>query len=184
MKLNENLFNNLRLLKSFLIKMTAQTTQNENSNSSSQSTQAAARANTMSNTQVSLTNNIYQDALRIIKISAFLFKIIRAFLTLYINQLINQHANNTFESITNLMSLVNYLFFMEAMQPDFDSLKNQQLNMKQFYQTKQEFLKEFLAGFEPLIQMIASSQSYFAYLIDFKFVQSTLKSATEQRRVD
>ena len=115
----------------------------------------------MSNTQLSFTNNIIQDATKMIKLSSFLFKHLKSLATYYYTELSANLSAKFFNLTLNLCGLINSVFLFEH-QANIDFCFNenecnqntqQQQQQHQYQSIKAEFFKEFSAPFEQFVQL-------------------------------
>ena len=122
--------------------------------------------------QMTLKNNIYLDTAKVVKLSAFLAKILKSFLGLYFDDLFNFLQNEFFNMLTNLLSSVNSILLTESRinsqcltidQNDFKS--SQFVNFpKEYLSIKLDFIKEFSPIYESFLQLIGTNTHYANYM--------------------
>lgn len=149
--LHERLTLNLKLIKITLMRLNS-----INSNS----------CFNLSNTQITLTNNVRLDSSKMIKINSFLFKILKSVLAVYFNELESNMGDCFFELNFNLSALINSLFLIEARIDIVNVRRTQNDPISDFQVIKQEYVKEFGALFESVMQILEGSKNFISYTLN------------------
>ena len=149
--LHERLTLNLKLIKVTLMRLNS-----INSNS----------CFNLSNTQITLTNNVRLDSSKMIKINSFLFKILKSVLAVYFNELESNMGDRFFEMNFNLGALINSLFLIEARIDIVNVRRTQNDPISDFQVIKQEYVKEYGALFESVVQILEGSKSFTSYILN------------------
>ncbi|RNA26921.1 hypothetical protein BpHYR1_023718 [Brachionus plicatilis] len=153
----------------------------------------ACRVSEMSSaigSQMTLKNNIYLDTAKVIKLSAFLAKILKSFLALYFGDLADCLQNEFFDMLTALLSSVNSVLLTESRlntqhltidTNQFDFQPNQFINLpKDYISIKLDFIKEFSSVYESLLQLIEANAHYANYMRKKNFFLEKLQQKNDE----
>lgn len=136
--------------------------QKHNDNFSENSSQTLSATSQSISSQLRLRNNIVQDIIKVIKLSSFLFKILKTFLRLHLSDL----KGDCFEKIRllllSILIQINSIFFYEIITTDNDEAS------RRFQTIKQEFSKEYASNYESLLQYVFVEQQLVSSFIIFE----------------
>ncbi|CAF0811834.1 unnamed protein product [Brachionus calyciflorus] len=143
--------------------------------------------------QMTLKNNIYLDTTKVIKLTAFLSKILKSFLGLYYSDLSYLLKNDFFLMFTDILGSINSILLTEsrinnecltidANQNDFQP-KNFINLPKEYVQIKLDFIKEFSSIYESLIQLIESNKDYALFMHRHDFFLDKINQKCESNEL-